>query len=56
MFPNCKFLVKCSDGLLLVNDYQMKNGYIKTGKTFNNGKKDFTFLKKNKFGFFDLEE
>ncbi|MDA9991801.1 formyltransferase family protein [Candidatus Marinimicrobia bacterium] len=56
VFPNGKFLVKCSGGLLLVNDYQMKNDYIKTGKTFNNGNKDFTFFKKNKFGFFDLEE
>ena len=56
VFPNGKFLVKCYGGLLLVNVYQIKNDFIRVGKIFNNGGRNISYFKRNKFGYFDLEE
>ena len=56
IFPNKKFLVKCNGGLLLINDYLVKNGPIKTGMIFNNGNQEIKNFKRNRFGYFDLEK
>ena len=56
VFPSGKFLVKCYGGLLLVNVYQIKNDFIRVGKIFNNGGRNISYFKRNKFGYFDLEE
>jgi methionyl-tRNA formyltransferase len=56
VFPSGKFLVKCYGGLLLVNDYQIKNDVIRVGKIFNNGGRNISYFKTNKFGYYDLEE
>ena len=56
VFPNKKFLVKCHGGLLLVNNYEIKNGIIKIGDIFNNKDYSVNYFPRNKFGYFDVEE
>ena len=56
VFPNGKFLVKCYGGLLLINDFEIKNDVAQVGKIFNNGGKNIGYFKRNKFGYFDLED
>ena len=56
VFPNKKFLVKCSGGLLLVNDYTIYDGTIKKGEVLNVGNEEIHYFKTNKYGYYDLEE
>ena len=51
IFPNGKFLVRCSGGILIVHDYLGKTPLL--GNIFENAESPFARFKRNDYGFFD---
>ena len=57
IFENGKFLVKCIDGLLLVNEYDLIDmSLLKVGAVLNNGDREIYFFKTNEYGMYDLKK
>ncbi len=54
IFPNKKFIVQCSGGLMMINDYEARNLKIKTGQILHNSSEKKREFKKNKDGYYDL--
>ena len=52
VFPNNKFLVRCSGGVLLVHDY--KGASPAVGSNFDISDSPFKRFKRNDYGFFDI--
>ena len=51
VFPNSKFLVRCSGGVIIVHEYM--GMHVKVGMIFDNSDSPFEKFTRNVYGFFD---